>query len=198
MARIVDKAAKRQQLVRAAARVFAQQGFSNTSMASVAQAAAVSKGSLYDYFDSKEALFQAVFADYASSLMAQLAPALTAASPLEQLQALINGAVEQLQADLSLYPLTLEFWACAGSGTQRQIFRDAMARFYQAMRNLLTDVIERGQQAGQFRHAGDASAMATIIVAALDGLMLQYWLAPDLPLDVLKARFLDHLIRGME
>jgi len=51
------KAARRAQLLAAAARRFDQVGFEATTMADVANAAGVSKGATYLYFPSKESLF---------------------------------------------------------------------------------------------------------------------------------------------
>jgi AcrR family transcriptional regulator len=51
------KAARRAQLLAAAARRFDQVGFEATTMAEVAAAAGVSKGATYLYFPSKESLF---------------------------------------------------------------------------------------------------------------------------------------------
>jgi AcrR family transcriptional regulator len=52
--------AKRRQILDGARRVFLAQGFDGASMGEVARAAGVSKGTLYVYFDSKEALFEAL------------------------------------------------------------------------------------------------------------------------------------------
>lgn len=52
--------AKRRQIIDGARRVFLAQGFDAASMGEIARAAGVSKGTLYVYFDSKEALFAAL------------------------------------------------------------------------------------------------------------------------------------------
>ncbi|MBV9076836.1 MAG: TetR/AcrR family transcriptional regulator [Methylobacteriaceae bacterium] len=52
--------AKRRQILDGARRVFLAQGFDAASMGEIAKAAGVSKGTLYVYFDSKEALFEAL------------------------------------------------------------------------------------------------------------------------------------------
>ena len=52
--------AKRRQILDGARRVFLAEGFDGASMGSVARAAGVSKGTLYVYFDNKEALFEAL------------------------------------------------------------------------------------------------------------------------------------------
>ena len=50
---------KRAQILRGAATVFAADGYEGTSMARIAAVAGVSKGTLYNHFDSKAALFTA-------------------------------------------------------------------------------------------------------------------------------------------
>ncbi len=52
--------AKRRQILEGARRVFLAAGFDAASMGEIAKAAGVSKGTLYVYFDSKEALFEAL------------------------------------------------------------------------------------------------------------------------------------------
>ncbi|WP_233253324.1 TetR/AcrR family transcriptional regulator [Paracoccus binzhouensis] len=51
---------KRRQILDGARRMFLAQGFEGASMQDVARAAGVSKGTLYVYFDSKEAMFEAL------------------------------------------------------------------------------------------------------------------------------------------
>jgi TetR/AcrR family transcriptional repressor of mexJK operon len=48
---------KRTQILRGAATVFAAEGYEGASMAQIAAAAGVSKGTLYNYFETKAALF---------------------------------------------------------------------------------------------------------------------------------------------
>ena len=55
-----DKGVRRETILDAAKAVFAVKGFHETVIADVARAAGMSYGSVYWYFDSKEALYQAV------------------------------------------------------------------------------------------------------------------------------------------
>src|SRR5215813_6233469 len=52
--------AKRRQIMEGARAVFLAQGFDAASMGEIARQAGVSKGTLYVYFDSKEALFETI------------------------------------------------------------------------------------------------------------------------------------------
>lgn len=56
----VRESAKFQQILDGARKVFLSSGFDGASMNDIARAACVSKGTLYAYFESKEALFQAL------------------------------------------------------------------------------------------------------------------------------------------
>jgi AcrR family transcriptional regulator len=60
--REINRRARMDQLLGAALKVFARDGFSGASMEAVAAAAGTSKPTLYKYFESKEALFAAVMA----------------------------------------------------------------------------------------------------------------------------------------
>jgi AcrR family transcriptional regulator len=55
-----DDSAKRRQIVEGARQVFLARGFDAASMADIAKAAGVSKGTLYVYFKDKEELFGAI------------------------------------------------------------------------------------------------------------------------------------------
>src|SRR5213594_123712 len=59
-ARPQEETAKCRQIIDGARAVFLAQGFDAASMGEIAREAGVSKGTLYVYFDSKEALFQAI------------------------------------------------------------------------------------------------------------------------------------------
>lgn len=56
----VEDSPKRRQILEGARRMFLSKGFEGTSMQDVARAAEVSKGTLYVYFDNKEAMFEAL------------------------------------------------------------------------------------------------------------------------------------------
>jgi len=64
--------AKRRQIMDGARAVFLAQGFDAASMNEIARRAGVSKGTLYVYFDSKEALFEAIVEEECRSTAEQL------------------------------------------------------------------------------------------------------------------------------
>lgn len=65
-------AARRQQIIDGAERVFTESGYEGASMSRIAQQAAVSKGTLYNYFAGKSELFAAFVSQKAGSTLAQV------------------------------------------------------------------------------------------------------------------------------
>src|SRR5450432_835499 len=85
----------RQEILRAAARLFQQQGYDATSMNDVAASLKLSKGGLYHHFQSKdEILFEIM--NHAMELTQErvLAPVRSIADPVERLRALIRLHIE--------------------------------------------------------------------------------------------------------
>ncbi len=60
---------RRQAIITAAAAVFQEQGYERTSMSEVARRAGGSKATLYNYFTSKEALFESVVRTYSTQFL---------------------------------------------------------------------------------------------------------------------------------
>ncbi|MFL6727926.1 MAG: TetR/AcrR family transcriptional regulator [Sphingomicrobium sp.] len=64
----------------AAREEFGQRGFSETSIVGITQRAGVALGTFYTYFDSKEALFQALVRDMSAQVRDNVGPAFASAS----------------------------------------------------------------------------------------------------------------------
>lgn len=108
------KEAKRQLLIRAAIEVFSQKGFHETKMQDIADFAAVGKGTLYEYFETKEDLFLAVYDswidEYEADMLRQSERPL---DPVSKASALIDTTVEFYEKHADHAAILLEFWAHA-------------------------------------------------------------------------------------
>lgn len=198
MVRIVDKEAKRRALLEAAAGCFAKAGYDATSMEDVAAAADVSKGSLYDYFAGKEDLFYGVFEwrqqRLAESASAQFLPELP---PAEQILRGVDVAVTAMAAEIALYPVSLEVWAAAARSGTRGRFGDAMRALYSRYRALFAALLRSGQDAGEFVADAEVDKLAAVLVGAIDGLLLQYWLDPSFDPRAAAREFLRVFLAGI-
>ena len=73
-------AARREQILDVSVQVFARNGFHSTSMNDVADAAGVTKPVLYQHFDSKQQLYQALLEEAGNRLRTAIATAVVGAT----------------------------------------------------------------------------------------------------------------------
>lgn len=165
------KDARPSELTAAALDLFVEKGFAATRLDDVAARAGVSKGTLYLYFDSKEALFKAVIEE-------GIVPALAAA---EQQLASYQGP-----SDALLRILLLGWWQQIGStrmgGVVKLIISESrnfpdVAQYYHDHviargRSLLRSALQRGIESGEFRSMNVESCIDVIIAPLL---MLVIW-----------------------
>ena len=101
---------KRQAILDAAKRTFLAQGYSGASVEAIAEAAPVSKPTLYNHFKGKQELFAAVIAAQCESLLGTLCSVQTEISdPAAGLKAIAGAFVDLVYADeaLQLYRLII-------------------------------------------------------------------------------------------
>ena len=104
--------ATRAAIVKAAKRLFGERGFASTTIDNVATAAHVAKGAVYHHFETKEALFEAVFDEVSEDLVAEVDRAARSE----------NDALAAMAAGTQAY-----FAACATDATGQIILRDGPA-----------------------------------------------------------------------
>ena len=101
---------KRQAILNAAKRAFIAHGYSGTSMEAIAEAAPVSKPTLYNHFKGKQELFAAVIAEQCETLLSTLAEVRTeVGNPVAGLRAIAGAFVDLIYAEeaLQLYRLII-------------------------------------------------------------------------------------------
>jgi AcrR family transcriptional regulator len=144
------KEARPAEIVAAGLDVFVERGFAATKLADVARRAGVTKGTVYLYFDSKEALFKAVVRETIVPVIAQG----------EALAQAFTGTAREL-----VERLVREYWRLVGetalAGIPKLIMAEAatfpeLTRFYYDEvvtrgHRLMAGVIERGIKNGEFR-----------------------------------------------
>jgi AcrR family transcriptional regulator len=193
-----DRAPKRQLLMESAAEVFATQGFASTRVADIAQHAGVAKGTVYEYFSSKEELFFAVFEWINQQIRRRVDRVLEGdGDPRRQLITLLRTSAEIVAEQRELFSMNLDFWAASRGSAFEDRFTTICRSQYQEYRRLAAEVIRRGQRDGTFRSQLDADRVATLVVSALDGLGVQCWF--DASIDAVRAvdAFADALCLGL-
>lgn len=84
---MVDKEEHRKRIIDTAGRIFSRYGFRRTSMDEIARALKMGKSSIYYYYDSKEAIFEAVVLNEANTLRNKLTTSIKSVeSPLDKMK----------------------------------------------------------------------------------------------------------------
>jgi AcrR family transcriptional regulator len=174
MATATTRGDKRARLVEAASAVFAEKGYASTRVAEIAERAGVGKGTVYEYFSSKEELLFAVFESINADISSRMNDALAAGgSTEEQLHNVLRLGAEVISEQVDLQPVILDFWAASRGKDFEETYRKAVVASYALFRNLVADFIRNGQNRGEFKASVDAEALATLVVATVDGLGIQ-------------------------
>jgi len=168
---------KKTRIIEAAAHVFAQKGFGGTTIAEIAAQAEIGKGTIYEYFDSKEDLFFAVFEWFTKKTGAEITVSISAlrGSASERLEAICLSAMGSVVEMKNLYSLAMEFWAASTSSKMRERFKQAFRQAYADYRDIISSLIQDGIRAGEFRSDVDTDSVAAALVGILDALGLQAW-----------------------
>jgi AcrR family transcriptional regulator len=193
------KEKKREAITRAAAGVFARKGYFGTRMAEVAVSAGVGKGTVYEYFRSKEDLFFAVFQWYnaRTASAAQIGIHLLGASASDRLSAINNAVMGSWPELREGYSLVMEFWSAASTAPARRRFKASFRNMYRDYRMLVSALIQDGIRSGEFRPNVDAVAIAAALVGAWDALMLQAWFDEDFDPAAASREFFQVLLAGL-
>ena len=197
--RLAQKEEKRERILEAAAAIFARRGFSGAVMADIAEEAGIGKGTLYEYFDSKEDLFFAVFEWFGRQTGAEAKVGISAlgGSAAERLIALSESVMASWSDMKDLFSLVMEFWSASTSSRMRKRFQAAFRAFYREYREIVSALIREGMTRGEFRAGVDAEAMAASLVGAWDALCLQAWFDEEFDALGTSREFRDVVMRGL-
>ena len=194
------KAEKKTRIIEAASQVFAQKGYAGTVIAEIAASAGIGKGTVYEYFDSKEDLFFAVFEWYMekSGSAAMVSISALGGPASARLMALSDSLMKTWSKEMKeAYSLVMEFWSASASSQMRQRFKDAFSQAYSDFRGIVSSLIQDGIDRGEFQTGIDAEPIAAALVGTWDALLLQAWFdhAFD-PVDAAK-HFMEIVISGL-
>ncbi|MGD9763402.1 MAG: TetR/AcrR family transcriptional regulator [Candidatus Binatia bacterium] len=171
IAQTADQAEQtRDRILATASRLFSARGYDHTPLSHVAREAQVSKALILWHFDSKEKLFQAALGRTLEPYFINTDD-LSGLDEQQQIERLIDAFYEFVRANV--YSVRFLF-SLIIRGEQKP--DDVVARLgelYAVFRSLLTDIIERGGQSGRFRRSAHPRLDASLILAALGGILIE-------------------------
>ena len=194
-----QKIRKRNQIIEAAARVFARNGYANSVIADIAIEANIGKGTVYEYFESKEDLFFAVFEWFQEKMekAATVGHSSPADDATERLKVL-NDSLMGLWGEIKdVFVLVMEFWSASSSTRMRQQFKAAFKQIYDNYRHIVCGLIQDGIESGQFGPDVKPEPIAAALVGTWDAMFLQAWFDDNFDPAATARYFLETVMRGL-
>lgn len=154
----------RQRLIAAAAMVFSEHGFAGASIAAIAEAAAISKSTIFHHFASKQALYRAVIESAAQDFGRQLDSVLSTRD--DAMECLGRFQAQHLAHLHNKAPITrLVLRQIEDDGASEDclaLVREVFAPNFEKLANYLTDA----QRVGMLRGDMQPAVAALVLVAA--------------------------------
>jgi TetR/AcrR family transcriptional regulator, fatty acid metabolism regulator protein len=190
---------KRRQILDAAIRVFARQGFHATRVADIADEAGVAYGLVYHYFKSKEEVLNELFSERWSLLLAAIEEADGSAdlAPRAKLEAVAGFIVDSYRHDPELMKVIIVEVTRAANSFGRTHLPE-IRRAYDSIAKIVAD----GQERGAFRADIDPNFASMSFYGAIEQL-LSGWIfelipAGDGDFDDAKALVVGTICDGLE
>jgi TetR/AcrR family fatty acid metabolism transcriptional regulator len=167
---------KRRQILDAAVRVFARQGFHATRVSDIADEAGVAYGLVYHYFKSKDEVLNELFAERWSLLLAAIEETDRAGGPHRaRLAAVASFIIDSYRHDPELMKVIIvEVTRAANSFGQTHLPEIRSA--YQS----IAKIVAEGQEAGAFRRDIDPMFASMAFYGAVEQL-LSGWIFDVIP-----------------
>jgi AcrR family transcriptional regulator len=193
--RSIATADKRQRILDAAVRVFAEHGYHGSRVGDIAEDAGVAHGLLYHYFSSKEEVLRTIFAENWGQLIARFRAVEEAdESAAQKLEGIAKILLRTWRNDPALVTVMVRDVA-RSEHLQGQVLevREAFA--------ILQRVIEEGQATGEFRRDVDPRFASWIVYGGLEEVLTGWVLGglPDAEADVTlaEATAIELALRGL-
>ncbi len=182
--------ARRQELARQAARLFAEKGFHGTSMEDVASAIGVQKPSLYEYVSSKQDLLYETMRDGAQAFHAALDSIDERLPAVEKLRLALRAHLHVVAEQLDVATVFVREWRYL-EGPRGEQFVAERRRYEERIRDLFREGVEQSE----FRTDLDVATAALLFLSAAN--WAYTWLQAGRDTDRLADRFFDLLVEGM-
>jgi TetR/AcrR family transcriptional repressor of nem operon len=186
-------AATRARIVEAAADLMYVRGVNATTLDDVRAASGTSKSQLYNHFADKDALVRAVAELWAARVLAREEAQLARLNSFNGLVRWRNALVQRNAAQNGAHGCALGSMAAEVSDHDDEA-RETLSATFRRWEQLLADGLRRMQAGGHLRGDADADALATGLIAALQGGYLLAQTAGDVrPMELALDMALGHV-----
>jgi AcrR family transcriptional regulator len=167
----------RQLLVDAGLSVFARCGYERATVDEIVREAGFSKGAFYVHFDSKEDLFWEMLQDRIDTQQETLRQAIDPEGSVSANERRLLEAIFGAGQTDSVWPaMFMEFAAHAG---RNEKVRERLAAMYERWHSFTVQMLAAAKELGKVRADLDVGFAASVLIALIEGSMVQSRLAPE-------------------
>ena len=160
---------RKSQIITAAEDVFTQKGFDEARMDDIAEETGLSKGTLYNYFKSKDDLIIAILDRiFQREFKAFEQMDLSTMTATEAINLFVDTVSKDIKIMLRLMPIAYEFLALA---FRNKTVQKSLKVYVNHYMNILVPIIQSGINSGEFKEV-DAHEVAIAMGAILEGTIL--------------------------
>jgi AcrR family transcriptional regulator len=182
--------ARRNELTRQAARLFAQKGYHGTSIGEIAEALGVQKGSLYAHIKSKQDLLYETMVEGARAFHAGLDAIPDELPATEKIRLALRSHLRVVADQLDVATVFVQEWRYL-EGERRDEIVAERRRYEERIRALFRE----GRELGELRSDLDDATAALLALSAAN--WAYTWLQPGRDTEDLADRFYEQLLDGM-
>lgn len=162
---------RRESILAAALKCFRTEGFHGAGIAAICKEAGISPGHLYHYFDSKEAIVEAIVQEDRARVIAVIAEVRSQPNPIEALLAMALAGMRDDMGFLgfALDPvLTVEIFAEAARNPR---IAGILATFDRDARAEVAALLKEAQGRGEVDGSVDVEVAASLMLVLVDGML---------------------------
>lgn len=158
------------QILAAAAKIFSRDGIDGASMAQIAKSADLSKATIYHYFDSKDALVEALVRNLFDADQSEMEAWVQSPAPAaERLQGYAANLVTLLESHQVLYPIFAEFKARA---VRNPSIQGVLEGYFNGYIDAFARIIRQGIEQAELRVELHPQEAALALAALIEGCIL--------------------------
>lgn len=165
---------KYQKILEAAVVVFSERGFFQSTVSQIAKKAGVADGTIYLYFKNKDDILVQFYEYKTRQVFKRFRRAVDqAASSEEKLRNLVRTHLEEFQKDINMaivYQAELH--------QHQRLAQNVIKEMSKMYRDIITEVLELGQQEGYFRRNLYVGLVMRLITGAVDE-VINSWIHAD-------------------
>ncbi|MGD9221434.1 MAG: TetR/AcrR family transcriptional regulator [Desulfobacterales bacterium] len=191
----IEKNNKYHQILEAAVKVFARQGFHQSTVAQIAKEAGVADGTIYLYFKNKDDILVQFFSVRAKQVFESFREAVDAAeNSTDKLRNLVRCHLAEFQRDKD-GAVVYQVETHQNSRLAEAQIRE-MSKMY---RDLISEIIEQGQQEGAIRKDLYVGLVKRFIIGAVDE-VINTWLHTEEDYDLVSMAdpLVELFVKGIE